>query len=343
MGWVTMKVLYVDAISARTTQSNIQGILGGYKALGHQVKTFDYRAIALRLGKDKSWDKGRGFWSQQTVSALQRMNRSLVDAAVAYQPDFIHLGKCEFVSNEAMREIKDRTHAYIVHLYLDLSEEPKFWVVEIGKYADWTLLCHQDDGIVAKHLEAGCQRIGFWMPGTDASIFKPSAPKTYDVVFMGNRILRSGMERDSLLSTLAQAGCDVHVHGRHWAHLRPSIVVHGFVEHQAFAEAVSAARLGLSYNTSEFRMYASWRRILNTMACGTMLLCRYFPGLETVFRNREDLVWFNDEDEAVELALRYLEVEDERERIAASGRREVLANHTWERMVGELVALGGVG
>lgn len=334
-----MKILYVDAISAYTAQSNVQGILGAYRALGHEIETFDYRRRAIELGKDGTWDRGPTHWSRRTQLALQRMNHELVDVAKRFHPDFVHLGKCEFVSGVAVSEIKNLTDARIVHLYLDLSEHPKYWVVDIGRSVDWTLLAHQDEVIIQRYLDAGCKHIKFWMPGVDATVYKPCASKNYDLIFMGNYIRCTGLERATLLRKLADAGLSVHVYGRNWRRLGPRVAVHGFVDGGGFAKVTSAAKMALSYNTGRFRMYASWRRILNTMACGTLLLCRYFPGLETVFEDKEHLVWFDNVSEAITLAQYYLADAEAAETIAAQGRDEVLQNHTWAQAIGRLLEL----
>lgn len=336
-----MRVLYVDAMAAPTAQSNTQGILKAYKELGHTVRTFDYRATAIRFGKDATWDAGSGSWSRRTTSALAKMNRLLVDTALAYRPQFVHLGKCEFVSGAAIKQIKQGTRAFVVHAYLDLSEEPKPWVADIGHYADYTVLATDEPRVVQSHLRAGCRRVGFWMPGVDPAIYRETTvDKIWDVIFMGNYIDSTGPERVALLNRLASMGLRVKVCGANWAHrLQKPMSVSRFVDGPAFAEVTSRARLALSYNRADHRMYASWRRILNSMACGTMVLCRYFPGLETVFTDRKHLAWFSDTEEATGLALHYVANDTERKSIARDGRQRVVTAFTWCNQVQALLDL----
>jgi hypothetical protein len=336
-----MRVLYVDAINAQTAQSNIQGIIGAYKALGHEIKTFDYRALALKLGKDGTWEKGQKAWSASTSKALQEMNTRLVRTAKQFKPDFVHLGKCEFISGTAIAQIRRLTSAFIVHLYLDMSEEVKPWVADIGKQADWTMLAHQDEAIVQKHLKAGCKRVGFWIPGVDVSTYYPRVEygkQSIDLLFTGNYIERTSKARMQLLNALAETGWQVVVYGRNWpSSLNPMIELHDFVEKDALARVISSARIALSYNTSEFRMYASWRRLLNTMACQTMLLCRYFPGLETVFEH--ELVWFKTIPEVIEKTRYYLTHLEDRYMVANRGMERVRRDFTWASRVQALLEL----
>ena len=74
------------------------------------------------------------------------------------------------------------------------------------------------------------------------------------------------------------------------------------------------------------------------MACGTLLLVKYFPGLSTVFNNKEHLVWYHTKDEAVQLARYYMNATKEREQIAEAGRQEVLAHHTWDHRISEILS-----
>jgi spore maturation protein CgeB len=89
-------------------------------------------------------------------------------------------------------------------------------------------------------------------------------------------------------------------------------------------------------------MYCSWRRIFNTMACGCLLLTRHFPGLKTVFNNNEHLVWFKSDEEGIELAHHYLKDDRARERIAGAGREEVLARHTWDHRIQDMLDMAGL-
>jgi len=73
--------------------------------------------------------------------------------------------------------------------------------------------------------------------------------------------------------------------------------------------------------------------MFNAMASGAFFLIRYFPGLETMFKQREELVWFETLEECVEEVGYYLDHVEEREKIACAGREWVLTEHTWARRV----------
>ena len=59
-------------------------------------------------------------------------------------------------------------------------------------------------------------------------------------------------------------------------------------------------------------------------------MIRYFPGIEEVFVDKKQAVFFYSIPEAVELVEYYLKNSLEREMIADAGRHEVHRNHTFD-------------
>jgi glycosyltransferase involved in cell wall biosynthesis len=221
--------------------------------------------------------------------------------------------------------------------------------VEIGREADRTFFQHQDSETLRQYLDLGVRSIGYWRLGVDPEIFHPRVvDQRYDLAFMANnppvsspeKIPGAG-ERLEFVKAIARLGPELHIFGEGWESLKAlgNVHLHPFVSGRAFSEACSAARITLGFGTDRFLLYTSWPRPLRSMASGAFHLTRYFPGLETVFTNRGHLAWFNGIAEAVELIEHYLEHDDERERIAAAGRREVLRRHTWDGRIDEMLAL----
>jgi glycosyltransferase involved in cell wall biosynthesis len=321
-----MKILYVDTL---LNEANALGRIGAYKRVG-ELYTFDYRAKARELGKEAP-----------RPMALYRMNSALVELAEETQPDLVQIGKGELLSGRAAREIKQRTNATVVHFYGDLPvewrERPvKNWVRDIGREVDLTLLYHWDERIFKAHLDAGCQRVGFWGAGVDLDIYYPyPVEQPFDVTFIGNHISADGAQRLALFHALAESGIAVEVFGVRWRNKvgHENVHLHGHVKAGDFAEISSRSKIVLSHNPNEVRGYCSWNRPLRSMACGAMVLCRYFPGLEEVFEKEVHLDWFETPEEAVKLVHHYLSNPGLRVRVAAEGLREVHRNHSWDACV----------
>jgi len=318
--------LYVDTLSELQAQTNVAGIQKAYEKVS-AVEPFDYRKLA------KVWGP-------------TLMNEMLYRTAVLFEPDLIHLGKSESVAGQTIHKIKERIDTCVIHFYGDYRPEPQPWVIDIGQYVDWTLLYHKDKNLIQKHHAIGTANIGFWWVGTDLEVFYPrEIPKEYDVVFMVNNsddhreaTGQGYMGRRELIDAIAAKGLHLHLFGRGWEYLLdvPTVYLHPFVNGNEFAEACSAAKITLGYNTNRVYMYTSWRRPLNSMACGAFHLTRYFPGLEEVFENGKHLVWFDSIAEAIELIEYYLTHDDEREQIAQTGRQEVIAHHTWDHRIAQM-------
>jgi spore maturation protein CgeB len=81
------------------------------------------------------------------------------------------------------------------------------------------------------------------------------------------------------------------------------------------------------------------RRIFEGMACGRMVLTDRLPEatrIQELFVDGEDIVYYDDADDAIEKINYYINNEEERERIAANGKSKVLAEHTVSHRVDAL-------
>jgi len=79
------------------------------------------------------------------------------------------------------------------------------------------------------------------------------------------------------------------------------------------------------------------QRIFDVLAAGGFLLTNYQEELEELFVPGEELVFYHNEQELLELAEYYLTHEEERERIAANGQKKVLEKYTFGRVLPEVI------
>lgn len=328
----SVKVLYVDPICTPTARANVVGLLKAYSKVA-DVRLFDYRA---RIPRRK---RGR-------LLAVRAMNRALLRTAEEFRPDIIHLGKCEIVYGGTVRAMKKATGAYIVHCFGDWRSSTLPFVWQIGREADVTAFSNTDPALNARYKRLGIKRIEFWCAGTDPAVFKPyNLKKVWPAVFMANvstvRSVRSLQgPRDEFLLALARAGVPVHLFGERTgtrARMHSNLHAHGYVTGSAFASVCSQAKIALGFGVDTVPNYTSWPRLVNSMASGAFYLTRYFLGLENFFGNHQHLVWFRSIPEGVRLAKHYLARDAKREAIARAGRAEVLANHTWDARIAQIL------
>lgn len=321
-----IRVLYVDTISDLQAKSNINGRIKAYSKVS-TLMTFDYRKLARRYGQSK-------------------MNDMLLKTAIKFQPDLIQLGKSELIYGSTIKEIKDKINTCVIHFYGDFLWEIQPYIVDIGKYADCTLFYYKEASLIKQYKELGIKNIGFWLVGTDPDIFYPAkVKKTRDIVFMGNNITtlphNDGYQtRGELIEAILKKGHDLHIYGNNWEYLPhlPNVNIHPFVDEEEFAKVCSRSKITMGISgVSNVHMANSWRRTFNSMASGAFHLTLYVPGMEEIFENKKHLAWFNSVPEAVELIEYYLVRDEERERIAEAGREEVLAHHTWDIRIAEMI------
>jgi hypothetical protein len=326
----TLRVLYVDALEAPNAKANVHGMVSAYRRVA-EVDVFDYRTRARQYGQET-------------------MNRAMAETAGRFQPHFVHLGKCESVTGAGVTAIRRAVPGVvIIHFFGDYRDHVIPWVVNIGRQVDRTVMQIDGGALVKAYEQAGCKNVGYWPAGTDSSLYSPIAVgKEYDVVFMGTLGHGPGRfpwyeGRERLATAIASAGVHLHVFGSGWAELakRPNITHHRYVGSKGFSEACSKAKVALAYSTDRVPGYTSWPRVLNTMACECFMLTRWFPKIDDIFENYKHLAWFKSIREAVELTRHYIEHEGERYRIAAEGRCEVLARHTWDHRIARMLEYAG--
>ena len=193
-----------------------------------------------------------------------------------------------------------------------------FWAIDTHLDFEWYRAKAEDFDFVLAAQRDGAQRLhsegipsAQWLPlACDPEVHrKHDVPKRYDVCFVGN--LLPG-RRAEAVQHLQKHFADVFVGRRYFDEM---------------AETYSASRVVFNRSVlGDVNM-----RVFEALACGSLLVTNELSdnGQAELFRNGEHLVTYRDLDELVEKITYYLEHEDERERIAAAGRKEVLAAHTY--------------
>jgi spore maturation protein CgeB len=77
------------------------------------------------------------------------------------------------------------------------------------------------------------------------------------------------------------------------------------------------------------------------LACGAFVISDYQKDVFALFKDREHIVGFNNVSELIGKIKYYLHHTDEREKIAKSGRQEVLRNHRYVNRIEELISIVG--
>lgn len=190
---------------------------------------------------------------------------------------------------------------------------------------------------------AGVRRAAYLAEACDPSLHYPvdsaGAEWSSEVAFIGRA--NAGAEAYAARSELVRAvhaRFETKLYGSGWAALGLRAAREDVgPEHYRRICRGAAIVLGRDWTTSCAWYFSN--RTWFTLGCGGFLLTNHVPGLEEIFTNHRELVWYRSEAECLELIERYRARPEERRRIAAAGRAFVLAHRTPEHFARDLTAL----
>jgi spore maturation protein CgeB/SAM-dependent methyltransferase len=200
-----------------------------------------------------------------------------------------------------------------------------WWAIDTHLDFDWCLTkAHDFDFVFAAQRDGAIQLrdAGIsttWLPlACDPEIHrKYGVDKTFDVCFVGN--VFPG-ERADLIQLLQSRFPNTFVGQRYF---------------QEMARTYSGARIVFNRSIrNDVNM-----RVFEALACGSLLLTNDLRdnGQDELFRDGIHLATYGNADELLDKTGFYLDHEAERERIAAAGREEALARHTYRQRMETLL------
>jgi len=115
------------------------------------------------------------------------------------------------------------------------------------------------------------------------------------------------------------------------------------VEAIEYFYAISGAKIGLSINiANDVELYHS-DRLMNYTSCGTCVLAKRVPRTELLFRDKEEVVYFDTTEDFVEKAKWYLANEQERLRIARAGMERTHKEYNCTKMTRHFLEIAETG
>jgi 2-polyprenyl-3-methyl-5-hydroxy-6-metoxy-1,4-benzoquinol methylase len=254
------------------------------------------------------------------------------------------------------------------------TDLPRLHASTSPRLNDFDLFLHIDDGLDYR-LPAALRPAAWWAIDTHLDFERCLAKaREFDIVFAAQRdgaerLLAEGI-RSAVWLPLA---CDPAVHRKHDVAKQFDVC---FVGNEFPGERTELVRLiqrkflntfvGRQYFDDMARTYSSSRivfnrsvrndvnmRVFEVVACGSLLLTNDLSdnGQSELFRSGVHLETYREADELIDKIRYYLAHDDVRERIAAAGRAEALAHHTYrhrmevilQRVQGSGVRIEGSG
>lgn len=283
----------------------------------------------------------------------------LIKRVRAFRPDHIHCGggvKTFNSSGIGRKEVK---------LFKSVAKRVTFWYGDVydnpyhGEFIDLI------DRLFVSNMTRLGPNIEFMLHPSDPGVFRPSMePKLPVGVFVGNNY---SQEREQQIRRLSQK-IPLHVYGRRWR--KRGVNSKGKVSYENYSRVIGKYAIAIDdvqgrvcsftgmagctkdhteeyqkpicCNTScaDFELLKGYysNRPTNNMLCGILTVLPYKKGIEQVFENKKEIVWYHSFEELVELVHYYLEHEEEREAIAREGYFKALKEHTFDSAVRRIIS-----
>jgi spore maturation protein CgeB/2-polyprenyl-3-methyl-5-hydroxy-6-metoxy-1,4-benzoquinol methylase len=234
-----------------------------------------------------------------------------------WDPDlFLWVESGIYYPMEGVESLPCPTACYLVDTHLNLEKH-----LDIARAFDCVFVAQKE--FISTFEQAGIQHVT-WLPlACDPEVHrKYEEDKRFEVAFVGS-ITPLNRERNALLMRLAEKF--------------PLHVDRCFLEEMA----LTYSRAKIVFNRSiknDLNM-----RVFEAMATGSLLVTdeAQGSGLTDFFQDQRHLVIYRSEAELFERVDYYLENHEERERIAAEGRREVLRRHSYEVRAAQMMDVLG--
>ncbi|MCK5236998.1 MAG: glycosyltransferase, partial [Deltaproteobacteria bacterium] len=287
-------------------------------------KKHDVRSYGPRIGNDtlKEWDLekiGERVTDHDIPYSTPDIGKVIEDLAPEWNPDlFLWIETGVWFPIEGFKSLPCPSACYLIDTHLNLDGH-----LELARDFDYIFLAHRQ--YIPRFHEAGFKNV-YWIPvACDPLIHgrggRGGGEKLHDITFVGSL---NNQRRVELLNLIKK---------RYKLHYERCFL-------ERMAEVFTESRIVFNNAVkNDLNM-----RVFEVMASGSMLLTDEAPGsgLDELFSDREHLVIYN-EDNLIELIDYYLNHPKELEEIAMRGEREVLAHHTYDHRIDEMLAYIDMG
>jgi spore maturation protein CgeB len=296
-------------------------------SLGHDLISFDDSSYVLP-GRVRDRFPGLQKWD------LQRLNKSLVQVVKQKKPDMCLIVGGHSILPKTVSEIKKMG----IPISLWTTDAPVNFqnIREAAPFYDF-LFCAGTEALDIFR-EQGLTN-SLWLPfGCDPNLHKPIAlnaddQKQYakDVVFVGSFY----HNRAKILESVADL--NIGVWGPYWSKLEKSSplkskAVSIKMNYDQWVKIFNAAKINIviHYQDGKVPCHQASPKLFESMACGCFVLTDRQKDAQVLFKDKEHLVFFDNENDLRSKIKYYLDHPGERQRIAQAGYAEVITRHTYQ-------------
>ena len=308
------------------------------KDLAHQRRKIMYIDLFRKENSNPFWLKAFQKHGEVQPFDIRRDDLNTLAPGIAtFRPDHIHLGgsvKKGIIRPKFLAKVKRSSGCTISAFYGDARYSTYHY--DLAWVVDHVYMNNKTH--IEQNRSLGLANFHYLPCPTDPEVFRPvDGEKKHDLLFIGNN---NNLSRLELLEKIHRR-FNLSVAGAGWEDTGFKALTEAYGPE--FSRLVGQAKILLGLIGDEWSGLEAYfsNRVANTLACGGFLIQKYTPGLEGVFKNHEQLVWYRTEEELFSLIERYLALPAERERIVRQGRKLVTSSFTYDKAVARILEEAG--
>lgn len=271
--------------------------------------------------------------------------------AATFRPDLVFILKGQSFRPEMLQQLKDMTGAKLAVWWQDhpfMNAETRQAWPYLPKCLPLFDHCFVfDRSYIPQLSEAGAAQVTFLPCAADPELFMQQCLPAVDQESYGASISLLGTYYESrarIVSALADES-NLGVWGPGWKDFfaqRENGNGRAFRGEALFpseaCKIYNASLVNLNTHHAQTQVAGLNSRTFEILAAGGFELTDHVREMETLLHPGQDLVVYHTSEEAIELARHYVKAAAERRRIAESGRRHVLAEHTFRHRMMTVLA-----
>lgn len=315
-----IKVVYLPLNTPEIIQT---GMYDAWRAIGVDLKIFDFYM---------------DFAHQKSLTDIRRNFITLIDS---FKPHLVHM-QLQFtnvIDPATITAARQRSPTTIFTNWTgDIRTNVPGDFVATAKVVDYSLI--SSVGQIELYLNSGCPNVRYWQIGYNPLLYYPKNNTTfkYDVSFVGahygDMFPGSKARLDAIRALSDRFGNRFGLFGSAFP---KDIKTQGQIPQRQVNDVYAESLCVLSISNFNDVSYYFSDRLLMCLASGRPTITYRFPGCDSYFSHRGDLLVANSIEEITRQVQYLKENPEEAARIGENGYRKALAEHTYTSRVLELL------
>ncbi|SRR6266581_660102 len=325
-----MKVMLIPLNFGSAQQT---GPVWAFKQLGHELEIFDYFLHYHNSGSNQ-----------------RNVRTALIEVAKRFKPDLIYcqIQHTVIIDSESLAKIRTFCpNVKIVQYTIDVRSYVPGPYFNISKVCDMNLIC--STGQLEMYRSNSINNVHFLNVGFDPNLYQSeSEPKEsyeFDVVFLANvnnvENFSGHQERLNTAHALRKNfGSRFGLFGWGWSSEMKSL---GSIDiDKAVSQVYSRSFCNISVSHFNNISHYFSDRLLMCLSSGRPCISWYFPGYESYFVDKQDLVIAHSPEDIVDKVKWLLDNKDKANLIGMNGAAKVFSEHTYLSRITEMLEMIGL-